>query len=110
VCTAVAFRAFEEAGIDVAVLEVGMGGRFDATNAAEPLAGAITTIDLDHERFLGQTIREIAFEKAGVIKPGMIVVTGESKPDALDVISSRCREQGARLVLAGEGVTAAPAD
>ena len=107
VCTAVAFRVFEEAGIDVAVLEVGMGGRFDATNAAEPLAGAITTIDLDHERFLGRTIREIAFEKAGVIKTGMIVVTGESKPDALDVISSRCREQGARLVLPGEGVTAA---
>jgi dihydrofolate synthase/folylpolyglutamate synthase len=105
VCTAVAFEVFREAAVGVAVLEVGMGGRFDATNVADAPAGAITTIDFDHERFLGRTIREIAFEKAGVIKPGMIVVTGESKSDALDVISRRCRDQGARLVLAGEGVT-----
>jgi dihydrofolate synthase/folylpolyglutamate synthase len=107
VCTAVAFEAFKEAAVGAAVLEVGMGGRFDATNAAEPLAGAITTIDLDHERFLGHTIREIAFEKAGVIKPGMTIVVGESKPDALEVISIRCRDQGARLVPAGEGVRSA---
>jgi dihydrofolate synthase/folylpolyglutamate synthase len=107
VCTAIAFEAFKEAAVDVAVLEVGMGGRFDATNAAEPLAGAITTIDFDHERFLGRTIREIAFEKAGVIKPGMIIVVGESKPEALEVVSTRCRDQGARLVPAGEGVRSA---
>jgi dihydrofolate synthase/folylpolyglutamate synthase len=107
VCTAIAFEAFKEAAVNVAVLEVGMGGRFDATNVAQPLAGAITTIDFDHERFLGRTIREIAFEKAGVIKPGMIVVVGESKPEALEVVSTRCRNQGARLVAAGEGVRSA---
>jgi len=109
VCTAIAFETFSRAGVGVAVLEVGMGGRFDATNVAESCAGAITTIDLDHERFLGHTIAEIAFEKAGVIRPGMTVVVGESKPDALDVIGSRCREQGARLVIAGDGVTTAVA-
>lgn len=107
VCTAMAFEMFREAGIDVAVLEVGMGGRFDATNAAEPCAGAITTIDFDHERFLGHTIAEIAFEKAGIIKPGMTIVVGEPKPEAFEVISRRCREQGARLIPASEGATSA---
>jgi dihydrofolate synthase/folylpolyglutamate synthase len=107
VCTAIAFEIFRRNNVDAAVLEVGMGGRFDATNVAEPCAAAITTVDFDHERFLGHTIAEIAFEKAGVIKPGMTVVVGEVKPDALDVISSRCREQGAHLVIAGEGVTTA---
>ena len=106
-CTAIAFEVFRRASVDVAVLEVGMGGRFDATNVAAPCAAAITTIDFDHERFLGYTIPEIAFEKAGVIKPGMTVVVGESKPDAVDVIRRTCRERGARLVLADEGVTSA---
>jgi dihydrofolate synthase/folylpolyglutamate synthase len=98
VCTAIAFEVFLRGGVDVAVLEVGMGGRFDATNVAEPCAAAITSIDLDHERFLGHTIAEIAFEKAGVIKPGMTVIVGETGRDALDVIGAACRERGARLV------------
>jgi dihydrofolate synthase/folylpolyglutamate synthase len=106
VCTAIAFEIFKEAAVDVSVLEVGMGGRFDATNVAEPLAAAITTIDFDHERFLGRTIAEIAFEKAGVIKPGMVVVVGETKPDALNVLADRCRGQGAHLLMARDGVTA----
>lgn len=105
VCTAIAFDIFHRAGVEVAVLEVGMGGRFDATNVAEPCGAAITSIDFDHERFLGHTIAEIAFEKAGVIKAGMTVVVGESKPDALEVIGGACRERGARLVFAGSGVT-----
>ena len=98
VATAVAFELFREARVDIAVLEVGMGGRLDATNVALPLAAAITTIDLDHERFLGNTIREVAFEKAGVIKAGMPVVVGETKPEALEVITRVCRERGARFV------------
>ena len=70
------------------MLEVGLGGRFDATNVAAPLAGAITTIDFDHERFLGHTIEAIAAEKAGIIKPGMRVVVGERKPEATAVFAA----------------------
>ena len=107
--TAVAFDLFRRAQVDVAVLEVGLGGRLDATNVVTPLAAAITTIDFDHERYLGTTLAAIAFEKAGVIKPGMTVVVGERKPEALDVIARACRERGATLVAAAEGVTAASA-
>jgi dihydrofolate synthase/folylpolyglutamate synthase len=95
VTTAIAFELFRRAGVQVAVLEVGMGGRFDATNIVTPLAAAITTIDIDHERLLGNTIAQIAFEKAGVIKPGIP-----------DVIASACEQRGARLVPAWEGVDA----
>ena len=104
VTTAIAFELFRRAGVEVAALEVGMGGRFDATNIATPVAAAITTIDFDHEQFLGRTLAEIAGEKAGVIKPGMAVVTGESKADALEVIGRTCRERGARLVRAWEDI------
>ncbi len=106
VTTAVAFEIFRRAGIDFAVLEVGLGGRYDATNVATPVAAAITTIDFDHERFLGNTIAAIAAEKAGVIKPGMRVVVGETKAEAVEVIERTCREQGAVLVPAGRGVRA----
>ena len=106
VTTAIAFEVFRRAGVDFTVLEVGLGGRFDATNVASPLAAAITTIDFDHERFLGNTIAAIAGEKAGVIKPGMRVVVGEAKPDAVEVIARVCREQGATMVPAQEGVKA----
>ena len=106
VTTAVAFELFRQAGIDFGVLEVGMGGRWDATNVATPRAAAITTIDLDHERFLGHTIAAIAGEKAGVIKPGMRVVVGETKPDALAVIERVCAAERAVMVRAGDGVCA----
>jgi dihydrofolate synthase / folylpolyglutamate synthase len=105
VTTAVGFELFRRARVEIAVLEVGLGGRFDATNVASPVAGAITTIDLDHERFLGHTIPQIAFEKAGIVKPGMAVVVGETKPEAVEVIAARCRDRGARLVTAREGVS-----
>jgi len=105
VTTAVGFELFRRAGVEVAVLEVGLGGRFDATNVATPVAGAITTIDLDHERFLGYTIPQIAFEKAGIVKPGMTVVVGETKPEAVEVIAAACRDRGARLVPARDGVS-----
>jgi dihydrofolate synthase/folylpolyglutamate synthase len=104
VTTAAAFEIFRRAGVDFAVLEVGLGGRFDATNVANPRAGAITTIDFDHERFLGNTLAAIATEKAGVIKPGMRVVVGETKPEAVEVIARACRERGAVMVPAADGV------
>jgi dihydrofolate synthase / folylpolyglutamate synthase len=106
VTTAIAFEVFRRERVNVAVLEVGLGGRFDATNVAGPLAAAITTIDFDHERFLGNTIAAIAGEKAGIVKPGMRVVVGETKAEAVDVIARVCREQGATMLAAGEGVKA----
>ena len=65
-----AFQHFADSEVDVAVLEVGLGGRFDATNVVTPMACAITTIALDHQEYLGTTLSSIAFEKAGIIKPG----------------------------------------
>jgi dihydrofolate synthase/folylpolyglutamate synthase len=106
VTTAIAFELFRQSRVDLAVLEVGMGGRWDATNVATPRLAAITTIDFDHERFLGHTIAAIAGEKAGVIKPGMRVVVGETKPEALAVIERACAEQQAVMVQSGAGVRA----
>ncbi len=104
ITTAAAFEIFRRRRVDIAVLEVGLGGRFDATNIASPEVAAITSIDIDHERFLGRTIPEIAFEKAGVIKPGMVVIAGERKPEALEVFAEACRDCGARLIRAWDGV------
>jgi dihydrofolate synthase/folylpolyglutamate synthase len=98
--TAAAFAWFRRERVDVAVLEVGLGGRFDATNVVTPAAVGITSIDLDHERHLGYTLAEIAFEKAGVIKPGVTVVSGVAQPEPAAVIAEACRVRGAALVLA----------
>ena len=103
--TAIALSLFREAGVRVAVLEVGMGGRFDATNVVTPDAAVITTIDLDHQQFLGTTLEAIAFEKAGVIKPETLVVCGETNPPAAEVVRRVCREQQARLVEPMKDVT-----
>ena len=103
VTTALALARFRAAGVRVAVLEVGMGGRFDATNVAQPVAVAIPSIDLDHQRFLGSTVEEIAFEKAGVIGEGTLVVSGERKPAAREVLQRVARERGARFVDAEAG-------
>jgi len=100
--TAVAFELFRRAAVDIAVLEVGLGGRLDATNIGPPLAAAITNIDLDHQQYLGRSIAEIAREKAGVIHPGTITVLGDSNPDVDRVVSETCRERGAPLVRAAE--------
>ena len=106
VTTAIAFELFRRARVAFTVLEVGLGGRWDATNVASPIAAVITTIDFDHERFLGHTIAAIAGEKAGVIKPGMRVVVGETKPEAVSVIERACQERRAAMVRAGDGVRA----
>ena len=96
--TAIAFELFREARVDVAVLEVGLGGRLDSTNIVSPIAAAIVSIDFDHEDQLGHTLASIAAEKAGVIKPGIPVVCGPLPADALDVIAAVCAERGATLI------------
>ncbi len=93
--TAMAFQHFADAAVDVAVLEVGLGGRFDATNVVTPMACAITTIALDHQAYLGSTLSSIAFEKAGIIKPGVPVVLGRLDDDAWRTIEQVARERQA---------------
>ncbi|HMS85419.1 MAG TPA: folylpolyglutamate synthase/dihydrofolate synthase family protein [Nitrospira sp.] len=96
--TALALLHFAESAVDVAVLEVGLGGRFDATNVVEqPLATAITTIGMDHQEYLGTTEEAIAFEKGGIIKPGVPVVIGRMRSEAEQVLSHIARERSAPL-------------
>jgi len=97
VVTALAFLEFAGRDVEVAVLEVGMGGRFDATNVVRPLVSIITTIARDHETHLGSTLGKIAFEKAGIIKPGIPVVCGVRGGPALREIRRVARERGAPL-------------
>ncbi len=98
--TAIAFEYFARNNVDIAVLEVGMGGRLDATNVIEPLISVITDISLDHQKFLGDTITEIAREKAGIIRRGGVVVTLPQHPEANDVIGNSILELGAKAVSA----------
>ena len=105
VATAAAFELFRRQGVEVAVLEVGMGGRLDATSVASPLAGAITNIALDHQQYLGTTLEAIAAEKAGIVKPGMRLVCGEQGAGPRGVIAAACADRGAVLVQADDGVT-----
>lgn len=100
--TAIAFEHFATSKVEIAVLEVGMGGRLDATNVVEPLVSVITDISLDHQKFLGNTIAEIAREKAGIIHRDGIVVTLPQSPAANDVIGHAVLDQN------GIGVSAAP--
>ncbi|MFN7018018.1 MAG: bifunctional folylpolyglutamate synthase/dihydrofolate synthase [Fimbriimonadales bacterium] len=95
--TALAFWAFARLGVDIAVLEVGLGGRMDATNVIVPEVSVIVSIGLDHTDRLGPTHRDIAYEKAGIIKPGRPVVSGASHPDAADMIQRVAQAQGAPL-------------
>jgi dihydrofolate synthase/folylpolyglutamate synthase len=90
--TAMACQHFADSGVEVAVLEVGLGGRFDATNVVTPMACAVTTISLDHQEYLGTTRSSIAFEKAGIIKPGVPVVLGRLEDDAWQTIEQVARE------------------
>ena len=100
VLTAMAFEYFARARVDLAVLEVGMGGRLDATNVIEPQLSIITDISLDHEKFLGHTVAEIAQEKVGIIRAGSPVVTLPQTPEANDVIGRAILAQNARAVSA----------
>jgi dihydrofolate synthase/folylpolyglutamate synthase len=98
--TAIAFLHFARARVEIAVLEVGMGGRLDATNVVEPLVSVIADISLDHQKFLGNTVGEIAREKVGIIRPGGVVVTLPQQPEANDVIGNTILDLGARGVSA----------
>jgi dihydrofolate synthase / folylpolyglutamate synthase len=100
--TAIAFEHFAWEKVDLAVLEVGMGGRLDATNVVDPRVSVITDISLDHQKFLGNTVGEIAREKVGIIRPGRAVVTLPQQPEANDVIGNTILDLGAR------GVNAVP--
>lgn len=95
VSTAIAFEVFRRAKVDVAVVEVGLGGRFDATNVLTPDITAITSIAFDHERHLGRTLSAIAFEKAGIAKPGVPLVIGRLPPEAARRIADVAAEIGA---------------
>lgn len=111
VATLAAFLAFREAGVELAVLEVGLGGRLDATNVIPPpVIAAITRVSFDHMAELGDTLAQIAAEKAGIIKPGSSVVLGKIHPEARAVIEAKIQSVGARLVPLGtpEPIPGAP--
>lgn len=97
VATATAFELFRRSRVDVAVLEVGLGGRLDATNIVTPRAAAITNIALEHQQYLGDTLADIAAEKAGIIKPGITIATAVREPEALAVLQTAARDRGAVL-------------
>lgn len=109
--TLLAFVWFARIGVDVAVLEVGLGGRLDATNVAEPACCVITPIARDHEAFLGTTLAAIAAEKAGILKAGVPACMGRLVPEAADVVRARADALGVPLVCAGrDGVLARAGD
>ena len=101
VFTVMAFAAFADHPVDAAVVEVGMGGRWDATNVIDAGVGVIMPIAIDHEKWLGSTIREIAEEKAGIIKPGQIVIVAKQQEEALRVIEERAAQVDAIVRLEG---------
>lgn len=100
--TAMAFLLYRDKQVETVVLEVGLGGRLDATNVVMPVLCVITPIDFDHESFLGNTIESIAFEKAGILKAGVPVVMGKQRPEAERVIVRRAAELGCRVIRAAD--------
>jgi dihydrofolate synthase/folylpolyglutamate synthase len=111
ITTAAAFLAFARAPADMVLLETGLGGRFDATNLiAQPAVTVITPISLDHQPFLGETIAAIAFEKAGILKPGRKAVIGPQPAEAMAVIEARAGELKAPLYRAGREWWVEPTD
>ncbi len=105
VATALGFLHFLRRGCDIAVIEVGLGGRFDSTNVITPLVSVITSVSLDHTQILGDTVDKIAFEKAGIIKPGVPVVSGVTEDRPRAVIEQVAKERRSPLVQLGTDVT-----
>ena len=105
ILTALAFMYFQDRGVAYQVLETGLGGRLDATNVVQPEVCVITPISYDHMDVLGNTLAEIAREKAGIIKPGSIVVTAPQVPEAMDVLEDVCRQREVKLVRVGSDVS-----
>jgi dihydrofolate synthase/folylpolyglutamate synthase len=106
--TVVALWHFAQEGVDVAVLETGLGGRLDATNATSPIVTAITPISFDHMEYLGHTLGAIAGEKAGILKPGVPVVVSRQEPEALEAISRVAGQVGAPILLEGRDFSLEP--
>ena len=102
ITTALAFKYFSDLKVEFAVIEVGLGGRFDATNVVEPLVSVISTISFDHTRILGNTLSKIAFEKAGIIKKGVPVVVSRQKKTALQTIENIAQQKNSPLINAKE--------
>jgi dihydrofolate synthase/folylpolyglutamate synthase len=109
IATVLAFLAFAEAGVEVAVLETGLGGRLDAVTCCEPLATAITSIGLDHTDYLGPTLADVAREKAGILKPGVPCFMGRLPPEAEAAIAARAGALGAPLLRLESELPPAPA-
>jgi dihydrofolate synthase/folylpolyglutamate synthase len=101
IVTALAFAHFAREGIDVGVIEVGLGGRLDATNVLTPEVSVITSLSLDHTQLLGDTLAQIAYEKGGIIKPGVPVVAARQEPEALDTLTQIAAERGSPLTIVG---------
>jgi dihydrofolate synthase/folylpolyglutamate synthase len=111
VVTVLALEYFRACGCELVIWETGMGGRLDATNIVTPLASVITNVQFDHQQWLGPTLAQIAAEKAGIVKPGVPVVTGADAPEALDVIRRTAEERGCSLtVVTPEDARRAPWD
>jgi dihydrofolate synthase/folylpolyglutamate synthase len=108
VTTALALKHFDDAKTDIAILETGLGGRLDATNAVQSDVSVITPIGLDHENWLGHTVAEIAGEKAGIIKPGVPVVSAPQQPEAEEVIRARAAECGSSVEFVNESYDSSP--
>ncbi|HYP21423.1 MAG TPA: folylpolyglutamate synthase/dihydrofolate synthase family protein [Chloroflexia bacterium] len=104
ITTAMAFLYFQERAVDLAVLEVGLGGRLDAVNVVEPLVSVLTSISLDHTQVLGNTIAQIAREKAGIIKQDGLVVSAPQVPDAMNVINEVAEQRNAQVAVVGREV------
>lgn len=102
VATVMAFQYFAEEEVDIGVIEVGMGGRFDATNVCHPLGTIITNVSFDHERYLGSSLPDIAFEKAGIIKRRVPVVVGPVERDVFTVLQERAQHKNAPLIAFGK--------
>ncbi len=104
ILTAVAMLYFKKKKLDMAVLEVGLGGRLDSTNVVIPKVSIITNVGFDHTAILGNTLSSIAYEKAGIIKQGVPVVSAAEAPEALSVIEKTCKGENARLYLLGRDI------
>ena len=102
VTTAMALKYFKDNNVDIAVIEVGLGGRLDCTNIINPLVSVITNISFDHTKLLGNTISQIAAEKAGIIKKGVPVVIGESDPESRPVFEAKAKEMDAPIIFADD--------
>ena len=103
--TVLAFCIFAQARVDIAIVEVGLGGRLDATNVLTPSVSVITSIGLDHQQYLGATLAEIAREKGGIIKPAVPVVLGKIDQESRDILSRKAREQGSAILSYGRDFT-----